>query len=367
LPTRSSRTLAAMLRIGLNIAAGLPAGHAFNVVDELVARARAAAAAGLATAWLPQGYAHDTLTSLAAIAREVPGIELGASVVVVQPRHPRVLAGQAQTVQAASHGRLALGLGVSHPGLLEVYGIPFARPVRALRDHLDVLLPVLDGQVVPGATGVGSDAASTTVAGAVPRVPVLLGALGPMMLRLAGERTDGTITFLAGPRTIGEHVVPLLSRAAEDAGRPRPRVVAGLPVAVTSSPDRVRAEVAQEYEPLAALPSYRTALDRDGFDDGGAMVIAGDEDTVAAELSRYAGLGVTDALISLVGEPAARQRTLQLLGHLAADHPTVPSGAPRPRPGSRRGAISGRSTREATSATSASTAESRIPTEKPRR
>ncbi|GAA1247147.1 TIGR03564 family F420-dependent LLM class oxidoreductase [Pseudonocardia aurantiaca] len=319
-----------MLRLGLNIAAGLPAGHAHNVVDDLVARTRAAAAAGLPTAWLPQGYAHDTLTSLAAIAREVPGIELGASVVVVQPRHPRVLAAQAQTVQAASHGRLTLGLGVSHPGLLEVYGIPFAQPVEALRDHLDVLLPILDGKAVPGATGVGSDAASTTVPGAVPRVPVLLGALGPRMLRLAGERTDGTITFLAGPRTIGEHVVPLLGRAAAAAGRPRPRVVAGLPVAVTSSPDRVRAQVARENEALAALPSYRTALDRDGFDDAGAMVIAGDEDLVAADLSRYAGLGVTDALISLVGEPAERQRTLQLLGHLAADHRTVPSGAPPP-------------------------------------
>ncbi len=135
--------------------------------------------------------------------------------VVLQPRHPRVLAAQAQTVQAAAHGRFVLGLGVSHPGLLEIYDIPFEKPAAALRAHLDVLLPVLEGRRVPGATGAGSDPTETVVRGATPRVPVLLGALGPVMLRLAGERTDGVITFLAGPRTIGDHVVPTVARAAE--------------------------------------------------------------------------------------------------------------------------------------------------------
>jgi F420-dependent oxidoreductase-like protein len=259
-----------VIRIGVNLAVGLihaPDGNVIdgNVIDELVQHARSVAAAGVRTVWLPQGYDHDTLTAYAAIAREVPGVELGASVVVVQPRHPRVLAAQAQTVQAASHGRFTLGLGVSHPGLLEVYGIPFARPVDALRDHLDVLLPILDGERAPGATGPGSSAEETSVRGATPPVPVLLGALGPKMLRLAGERTSGTITFLAGPRTIGEHVVPLLTAAAESAGRARPRVVVGLPVAVTPDPDRVRAEVASAYAGYAALPTYRTALDREGF------------------------------------------------------------------------------------------------------
>jgi F420-dependent oxidoreductase-like protein len=312
--------LGAVIRIGVNIAAGLPhppgRNVGSNVVDELVVRAREVAAVGVRTAWLSQGYDQDALTVLAAVAREVPDIELGASVVVVQPRHPRVLAAQAQTVQAAAHGRFVLGLGVSHPGLLEVYDIPFERPVAALRAHLDVLLPVLDGRRVPGATGAGSDPAETTVRGATPRVPVLLGALGPAMLRLAGERAEGTITFLAGPRTLGEHVVPTLIRAAEAAGRGRPRVVAGLPVAVTAEPDRVRAEVAAAYAGYAALPSYRRALDRDGFADPGAIVIAGDEDTVAAGLRGYADLGVTDALISPVGDEKERQRTVEVIGAL---------------------------------------------------
>jgi F420-dependent oxidoreductase-like protein len=314
----------------VNLAVGLAHAPDGNVIDELVQHARSVAAAGVGTVWLPQGYDHDALTAFAAIAREVPGVELGASVVVVQPRHPRVLAAQAQTVQAAAHGRLTLGLGVSHPGLLEVYDIPFARPVDALREHLDVLLPILAGERVPGSSGPGSSPEETRVRGAAPPVPVLLGALGPRMLRLAGERTSGTITFLAGPRTIGEHVVPLLTAAAESAGRPRPRVVVGLPVAVTSDPDRVRAEVASAYAGYAALPTYRTALDREGFAGLADIVVAGDEDEVADALRRYADLGATDALVSLVGDAKDRDRTLRLLGDLSPSEVNpVPASAPR--------------------------------------
>ncbi|TCK22142.1 F420-dependent oxidoreductase-like protein [Pseudonocardia endophytica] len=306
-----------MIGIGVNVAAELP-DPVGNVVDELANRARAAEASGVDTVWLPQGYGFDTLTVIAALARETGRVELGASVVVVQPRHPRVLAAQALTAHAASHGRLALGLGVSHPGLLEVYGIPFERPVAALREHLDVLLPILDCRAVPGSSGTGSDAASTAVPGAGPRVPVLFGALGPVMLRLAGERGDGTITFLSGPRTIGEHVVPHLTRAADAAGRPRPRVVVGLPVAVTDDPRRVRHAVATSHAPYARLPSYAATLERDGFATPGDIVVAGDEDAVADGLRRYAEAGATDVNVSLVGTTAERERTLVHLGHLAS-------------------------------------------------
>ena len=317
-----------MIGIGVNLAARLPESRTpgFHIVDELVARARTVADAGLDTVWLPQNYGHDTLTAFAAIAREVPRVELGASVVVVQPRHPRVLAAQALTVQAASHGRLTLGVGVSHPGLLEVYGIGFERPVTALREHLDVLLPILDGRAGPGSSGVGSDAASTAVPGAAPRVPVLLGALGPVMLRLAGERGSGTITFLSGPRTVADHVVPHLTRAADDAGRPRPRVVVGVPVAVTDEPDRVRAEVAAEYAELARLPSYARTLERDGFGSPGDIVVAGDERAVADGLRRYANAGATDVNVSPAGTADERARTIAALGRLRHAGVTVVAG-----------------------------------------
>lgn len=111
------------------------------------------------------------------------------------------------------------------------------------------------------------------------------------MLRLAGERTDGTITFLAGPRTIGDHVAPLIGAAAHGVGRPTPRVVVGLPVAVTSAPDRIRTELSTAYAGYAELPSYRAALDRDGFTEPGAIAVVGDEDAVLGQLSVYSALG----------------------------------------------------------------------------
>ncbi|WP_261570991.1 TIGR03564 family F420-dependent LLM class oxidoreductase [Frankia gtarii] len=319
-----------MIRIGVNLAAGLGTPGSGNLIDDLVTVAREVAAAEVPTAWLPQGYGYDAIGVLTALAREVPGIELGTSVVVVQPRQPRVLAGQALTAQAAAHGRFTLGLGVSHPGLLEIYGQPFHRPVAALRAHLDTLLPILDGHQVPGATGPGSDPAASAVPGATVRVPVLLGALGPTMLRLAGERTDGTITFLAGPRTIGDHVVPSIGAAAREAGRPTPRVVVGLPVAVTATPDRIRAELSAEYAGYAELPSYRAALDRDGFTEPGAIAVVGDEDAVGDQLSAYSALGATDVLVSLVGTAEERARTLRLLG--AVGYPTSAAAAPGTAP-----------------------------------
>lgn len=308
----------AVIGIGVNIAAALPdsGGPGFHLVDELVARARAAEHAGVDTVWLPQQYGFDTLTTLGVLARETTRVELGASVVVVQPRHPRVVAAQAQTVQAASHGRLALGLGVSHPGLLEAYGIPFERPVAALRDHLDVLEPILDGRAVPGAEGPGSDPAETTVPGATPRVPLLLGALGPRMLRLAGERTSGTITFLSGPRTVGEWIVPRLGRAAAETGRARPRVVVAIPVALTEKAERLRAELDVEYGDYARLPSYAATLERDGFTGAGETAVLGDEEAVAAGLRRYSEAGATEFLVSLVGDAATRTRTLAVLTDL---------------------------------------------------
>ncbi|MCK9878240.1 TIGR03564 family F420-dependent LLM class oxidoreductase [Frankia sp. Ag45/Mut15] len=307
-----------MIRIGVNLAAGLGTPSSGNLVDDLVATAGAVAAAGVPTAWLSQGYGYDAVGVLTAIAREVPGIELGTSVVVVQPRHPRVLAAQALTAQAAAHGRFTLGLGVSHLGLLEVYGQQFHRPVAALRAHLDTLLPILSGRAVPGATGPGSQATDSAVPGATARVPVLLGALGPAMLDLAGRRADGTITFLAGPRTIGDHVVPRIGAAARAAGRPTPRVVVGLPVAVTAEPERVRIGLDVEYAGYARLPSYRGALDRDGFAGPGAIAVVGDEDTVVADLAAYTALGATDILVSLVGTATERTRTLCVLGTVTA-------------------------------------------------
>src|SRR4051794_33586601 len=211
-----------MMEIG--IAVGDLRGSA--PLAEVVGQVRAAAEAGFATAWSAQGFGWDALTLLALAGAQVPGIGLGAAVVPVPQRHPLVLASQALTVQAAVGNRLTLGIGVGIGMMVEsMFGLPRDRPVRRLREYLPVLTALLRGESVVHQGGTLTAVGALSAPGATPP-PVLLAALGPAMLRLAGELADGTVTWMAGPRTLAEHVVPAIGAAAAAAERPAPRVVA---------------------------------------------------------------------------------------------------------------------------------------------
>src|SRR5262249_41108834 len=184
-------------------------------------------------------------TVLSIVGREVPGIELGTAVVPTYPRHPWVLAQQALTVQAATDGRLALGIGLSHQIVVEgMWGISFAKPVRHLREYLDILLPLSRGEAVSYNGTTVSAHGALTVPRATP-FPILVAALGPQMLELAGRMTDGTITWCVGTKTLESYTVPTLTAAAERARRAVPRVVAALPVAVTADRDRAHERAAK--------------------------------------------------------------------------------------------------------------------------
>ena len=139
---------------------------------------------------------------------------------------------------------------------------------------------------------------------------VLLAALAPRMLELAGSQADGTITWMTGPQTVADHIVPSITAAAEKAGRPTPRVVVGLPVAVTDDPDAARAQAAEAFSVYGFLPSYRAMLDREGAAGPADVAIVGDEGTVTKELQRVADSGATD----FVAAPFANvERTLDVL------------------------------------------------------
>src|SRR5262245_26636981 len=217
------------MRIGLMI--GPERGRYAGKVERLRADARWADEAGLASVWIPQiPDEFDALTAATLVGAETSRIEIGTAVVPVQPRHPIALAQQALSVQAVCQGRLSLGLGVSHHWIVdEMLGLPYERPVATMRAHLDVLDQALAGpgpvDVENGMFRIHNPLSITDVA----PTPVLLAALGPHMLRLCGERTDGTILWMADERAIASHVAPLLTQAAEAAGRPRPRIVAGIP------------------------------------------------------------------------------------------------------------------------------------------
>lgn len=286
-------------------------------VAAVAERARAAAAAGYETVWLGERSGWEPLTLLTAIGPAVPDVRLGSSVVRTHPRHPLALAAQAVTAQAAVGGRLVLGVGPSHAPIVEgQYGLAYDRPARHTREYLTALRPLLRGEPVAYSGDLLTVNGQVTAAGAGPP-PVLLAALGPAMLRVAGALADGVVTTWAGPRSIGGHVVPALSAAAAAAGRDRPAVVAGVCVAVTDDPDGARDWVQRHFGMAGDLPSYRAQLDREGVRTPAETVVAGDEAAVHRAFRALADAGVDELQVLPVGPERDRVRTLEVAASLA--------------------------------------------------
>ncbi len=241
------------MRIGLGLEMN-------GTMDEIVARARLLASTGVSSLWSSQIFGWDTMTVLAIVGREVPEVVLGTAVIPVHPRHPMMLAEQALTVQSACGGRLVLGIGLSHQVVVEgAWGYSFDKPARYMREYLSVLVPLLHGEQV----SFNGEAIRTNTFGPLdvaptPPPPVLVAALGPTMLRQAGAQADGTVTWMVGPVTVAKHIVPAITAAAADAGRPAPQVVVTLPVCVTddSNGTRARRSYLRHVRPAALVPRH---------------------------------------------------------------------------------------------------------------
>ena len=223
--------------------------------------------AGIQAAWSSQIFGYDALTALAAIGREVAGIDLGTAVVPTYPRHPVMLAAQALTVQAATGGRLTLGCrSLPSDGDRERVRHVVRRPARHMREYLSILMPLLEGEQV---TFAGETLRASTFGPLQIEAPAPPRAGGGPRARpccgIAGAMAAGTVTWMTGPATIEAHVMPTIRQAAADAGRPDPRVVVGLPVCVTERPRRGPGEGRRRCSPIYGhLPSYRAMLDREG-------------------------------------------------------------------------------------------------------
>jgi 5,10-methylenetetrahydromethanopterin reductase len=272
---------------------------------------------GFSSAWMANIFGLDALTALAVAGNGIRGIELGTAVVPTYPRHAAVLAQQALTAALALDSQLALGIGLSHKIVIEdMYGHSFDSPARHMREYLSILLPLLDGQPVSfeGKTmrcGIGLSTPRTG------QVPVLLAAMGPQMLRLAGQRTAGTILWMTGPATTKDYIAPTITAAAQEAGMPPPRIVCVLPVCVTDDPEGARARAAKVFAIYGQLPSYRAMLDREGAEGPADVAIVGNEDHVATQIMALADCGVTDFAAGEFAKGDERVRTRTLLKHLA--------------------------------------------------
>ena len=275
---------------------------------------------GYPSVWFGQSFGSDALTTIALAGQKTERIELGTSVVPTYPHHPFTLAQQALTVQVATGGRLALGIGLSHQPVIEgMWGLSYEKPARHMREYLSVLRPLITEGTVAFTGETFRVTCGVNVPGATP-CPILIAALAPMMLRIAGELADGTVTWMTGPKTIESHIVPRITAAAESAGRPAPRVCVALPVAVTDDAAAAREQAAQLFQIYGQLPNYKRMLDKEGVAGPADVAIVGDESEVERQVREMASAGATDLLAAVypVGDDAAASeaRTRALLKSL---------------------------------------------------
>ncbi len=270
-------------------------------VSERLQRICQAEEDGFDSYWLPQHFGADMLTVIAMAGMQTHRIELGTAVVPTFPRHPVALAQQALTAQVAVGGRLTLGIGVSHRSTVEDWlGLSYSHPARHIEEYLSVLRPLLRE------SGVDFRGKEFQVAGELQipdadmvSCPVVMAALGPRMLEIAGRLADGTVTWMTGPRTLEQHVIPRVKDSAMAAKNPSPRICAGLPVAVTDHPERARARADRLFQYYATLPSYRAMLEREGVASPGDIAIVGDESQVESQLRHLSDIGTTDFLATI--------------------------------------------------------------------
>jgi F420-dependent oxidoreductase-like protein len=273
---------------------GIFAGGGESTLEQAVERIVQAERDGFASAWLANIFALDALTVLALAGRETSRIELGTAVVPTYPRHPHSLAQQAATVNAACGGRLSLGIGRSHKLVIEdMLGLTYDKPIGHMRDYLEVLRSLSD-------TGNCAYTGDQYTVNAPLQVEegvgfgLFVGALMPRMLELCGQLCEGTLTWMSGPKHIEKNIAPVLNAAASAAGRPAPRVIASLPVCVTSDETRAREEAARLFTIYGSLPVYRACMDEEGVDGPADLALVGDAGQVKEAINRVRDAGATD-------------------------------------------------------------------------
>ncbi|WP_319445223.1 MULTISPECIES: TIGR03564 family F420-dependent LLM class oxidoreductase [unclassified Mycobacterium] len=271
-----------------------------NRVDDVVAQATRADELGVRQVWLSQNNDHDAIALAAVVGAAVPGLGVGTSVVPINPRHPLIVASLAQTAQAASHGNFSLGLGLGgHEPERQAFGTSWPNPITRLREHLTVLRSVFDS----GAVDFSGDEISAhpvwpvQVAGGTP-VPVYVAAMAPRALQVTGELADGTMPYLAGPRTIAEFIEPAIAKSAADAGRPKPRLIAQVPAIICTDVQAGKDFAAERLNFFETIPSYQKVIAREGVAGAANLAAVGTAESIRHQLQRHLDAGATDVVLS---------------------------------------------------------------------
>ena len=275
---------------------GLSAGAA--TVERAIEQAEEAERDGFTSLWYPGAVSGDPLVQMALAGRATSGIELGTSVLQTYPCHPTLQASRIISVASAVGRGVTLGIGPSHQPAVERLGLSYEHVGSDTEEYVREVAPLLGGSV-----------------------QLLLAALGPRLLRVAGELTDGTILWMANARAVESHVKPRITSAASAAGRAAPRIVAGLPLAVHSDETEARAAAGEQFSVYGTLPNYQRILAHGGISSPAEAAVVGDEKTVERQVRALFDAGVTDVWAAPfpVGadRSASRARTRALLVELA--------------------------------------------------
>ena len=284
-------------------------------IDNFIRQAKDIEAQGFASFWLANIRGHDAVMAMAIAGRETTKLEVGTAVTPIQPRHPTALAQQALSASALARGRFTLGIGLSHKVVIEdTLGLSYAQPAKTMGEYLEILGPLLRGGTAAFKGDLYRSKYELEVSDAAQPVPLIIAALGPMMLDLAGRHSDGTALWMSGARTIGQHVLPAISAGAAAALRPAPRIIAGFPVVLSDNPDATREKVNQILQVYGQLPSYRAMMDREGAAGPGDIALIGDEAELDAALARVKEAGATELIsVLLETETGAKARTMDYL------------------------------------------------------
>ena len=283
------------MRIGIFIGSVGAGGDLDGQVEQIVTAEKD----GFDSFWSAQVLGVDALTLIALAGQRTKRIEMGTAVVPTFPRHPMALAQQALTTQAATGGRLTLGIGLSHRPMVEGrLGLQFDRPALHMQEYISVLRRLVHEGRVEFSGQVFQVNGSIQVPSAT-RCPIVIAALGPRMLRIAGELAEGTVTWMTGRKTLDSHIVPRINSAADAAGRPKPRICVGVPIAVTDNLAAAREQASRLFQRYGQLPSYRRMLDMGGVEEPADMAIVGNEPEVERQLRSLAEAGTTDLLAAI--------------------------------------------------------------------
>lgn len=282
----------------IGVALGTPTEG--NAVDGVVELAREVAGAGFGSVWLGQRFDYDAITLAGVIGREIPELQVGTSAVPIFARHPLLVVSQAQTVQAATHGRFQLGLALGSKLTEDAFGIPFKRPVALLREFITSARELIatgnsdhHGELLTVATPFPS-----SVPGAGTDLPILVAAMGPKALQASGELADGILPFLAGPKTLEKHIVPTVNTAAEAAGRPPVRTIAFVAAVVTEDVDGGREAARAAMGLYNTIPSYRRVIELEGASEPAELALIGSAQHVRDGIQRYFDAGATEVVLT---------------------------------------------------------------------